>query len=289
MNFTFWSAVAIAGLVGSLHCAGMCGPIAALASGASQRCDSATGCESKRRPRGMTACYQAGRLLTYLIIGLVAGSLGAALDLGGNLIGWQRGAAWLAGLTSVGIGAAVLVRMWWGKYFHLPLPKFLTQIIVSVRKLSATWSPRRRAWALGMVTGLLPCGWLYTFVLVAAGTGTPWSGMLVMGLLWAGAVPVLVSLGLSAGFLAPRLSRHATWITALIVILVGVTTIRSRASAAWEPWLSSLKPAVGELDASFVREIANEKKPCCCEAGAESCETSTAETDKATERGSQGS
>lgn len=289
MNLTFWSAVAIASLVGSLHCAGMCGPIAALASGSSQKCDSASGCESKRRPRGTTLCYQAGRLLTYLVIGIIAGSLGAALDLGGDLVGWQRGAAWIAGLTSVTIGAAVLIRMWWGKYFHLPLPKFLTQFIVSVRKLSATWSPRKRAWALGMVTGLLPCGWLYTFVLVAAGTGTPWSGMLVMALLWAGAVPVLASLGWSASLLAPRLSRHATWVTAVIVILVGVTTIRSRASAAWEPWLNSLKPAVGELNAASIKELTNEKKPCCCEAEAEACESSAAQSDSATESGSQGS
>ncbi|MEZ6106589.1 MAG: sulfite exporter TauE/SafE family protein [Pirellulaceae bacterium] len=161
MNVTFWTAVAIASLVGSLHCAGMCGPIAALAggtgrSGSREGCDSQGGCAAPRRSSGTTLCYQAGRLTTYLAIGLAAGALGAALDLGGDWVGWQVGAAWLAGITSIGIGVAVLVKHWLGRFWHLPLPKGLMNFIVRVRKASAGWSPRARATTLGLVTGLLP-------------------------------------------------------------------------------------------------------------------------------------
>ena len=291
MNVTFWTAVAIASLVGSLHCAGMCGPIAALAggtgrSGSREGCDSQGGCAAPRRSSGTTLCYQAGRLTTYLAIGLAAGALGAALDLGGDWVGWQVGAAWLAGITSIGIGVAVLVKHWLGRFWHLPLPKGLMNFIVRVRKASAGWSPRARATTLGLVTGLLPCGWLYTFVLVAAGTGSPWAGAAVMGLLWAGALPVLVSLGISARWIAGRWGRHATWATAVLVIAIGVTTIRSRASAAWEEWLGNLSQHPVVLDGGGIETLTNEKKP-CCEAAAtalrEAEESATAEAD-----GSQG-
>ncbi|HAN96647.1 MAG TPA: hypothetical protein DCQ98_04065 [Planctomycetaceae bacterium] len=276
MNFAFWSAVAAASFVGSLHCVGMCGPLAVYAAGLGRR-DERTAPSDEATSTGGHSCssgggcrtaqvihYQAGRLAAYLIIGAVAGGLGAALDLGGDLLGWQRSAAWIAGIGLIVAGVVAMARSFGVRVPHLPVPRSLGKLVGSVRNLSRTWSPRRRAAMLGAVTGLLPCGWLYSFVIIAAGTGSPTAGAGVLALLWLGAVPALVSVAWSASWFVGRLRRHATWATAVLVIVVGVTAVRSRTGAAFEAWFESLGP-VSKADAAQVRQLTEELPPCCRE------------------------
>src|SRR5205823_3884811 len=98
------AAVFLASLLGSLHCAGMCGAFLAFAVGAE---DPGAG-----RRAALQGAYHIGRLCTYLVFGAVAGGVGAALDLGGSLVGVQRVAAVLAGSMMVvfGVGAALRLR-----------------------------------------------------------------------------------------------------------------------------------------------------------------------------------
>jgi sulfite exporter TauE/SafE len=81
--------VLIASVLGSLHCAGMCGGLMLFAIGSD-------GQTSKRTKARLQAGYHGGRMLTYTILGVVAGSIGAALDLTGGFVGVQRVAAVLA-------------------------------------------------------------------------------------------------------------------------------------------------------------------------------------------------
>src|SRR5690606_10362020 len=53
------------------------------------------------------------------------------------------------------------------------------------------WPPAARATALGLLSALLPCGWLYAFVLGAAATGSALAGALVLLTFWSGTVPIL--------------------------------------------------------------------------------------------------
>ena len=84
--------------------------------------------------------------------------------------------------------------------------------------------------AIGLVTALLPCGFLYAFVTVAAGTGSAAGGAAVMLFFWAGTVPILVSIGsvlqrsLAARF--PQLPRLA----ALCILLAGVFSLAAHLS-----------------------------------------------------------
>jgi sulfite exporter TauE/SafE len=78
------------------------------------------------------------------------------------------------------------------------------------------------------VTTLLPCGFLYAYVTVAAGTGTPLAGMLVMAAFWAGTVPVMAGLGALAGRALAPLARRLPAISAAALMVIGLLTITGK-------------------------------------------------------------
>lgn len=104
-----------------------------------------------------------------------------------------------------------------------------------------------------------------------------------MGLLWLGAVPALVSVAWSASWLVGRMRRHATWAMAVLVIVVGVTAVRSRTGAAFEPWLKSLGSPTAAT-AEKLQRLTSELPPCCQEREAKlAAEASANETQAATD------
>ena len=130
--------VLAASLVGSLHCVGMCGPFVAFYSGA----DGSSGVRRLLSHAG----YSGGRLVAYLLLGLAAGAIGAALDLAGALAGVQRVAAVVAGIVMVAWGVIALLRIrGFGVFRH------------SSNSLLAGWSRRafsRRSTRLSLSTNV---------------------------------------------------------------------------------------------------------------------------------------
>lgn len=218
-----------ASLLGSLHCAGMCGAFVVFAVG---------GAENKAALWRLQAAYHGGRLATYALLGALAGTVGSLVDLAARQAQLQHAAAWLAGGMMVLVGLASLARLWGG--LRLPAakpPAFLTLAIAAGHRLSMGWTPVRRALVIGLLTTLLPCGFLWTFALSAAGTGSPWMGAAVMAAFWIGTVPVLAALGAGAkqalGLMGPRLQA----VGALAVVAVGVWLVVSRDAVAMTPWV----------------------------------------------------
>ena len=87
-------------LLGSVHCAAMCGSFACLASGG----DGSHG----QQALGSTAAYNLGRLFSYVTLGAIAGAAGAGLDELGAVAGVAAAAAIVAGGAAHGLGAASL-------------------------------------------------------------------------------------------------------------------------------------------------------------------------------------
>jgi hypothetical protein len=215
---TVLATVLVASLAGSLHCVGMCGPFVAFYAGG----------DASRGARRLLshATYSAGRLAAYATLGLAAGAIGAALDLAGSLAGFQRVAA-------VGAGAVMIV---WG---GLALLRLRGVRVLPIRAGSGAWlqrafrvvadrPPLLRAAAVGMLSGLLPCGWLWAFLVAAAGTGSALRGAAVMGAFWLGTVPALVAVGLGAQLVAAPLRRHVPAVTAVLLVALGIFAIVSR-------------------------------------------------------------
>src|SRR5690606_6958905 len=211
----FLLSVLLASLVGSLHCALMCGPFVAVYAGG-----------AGRAPFGLHAAYHGGRLATYLVLGSLAGLLGQALDLTGSLLGVTRVAALVAGLVAASFGLLGMLRGASGArgVFGGSLAR-LAPVLVRLPAFP-------RALALGASTTLLPCGFLYAFAAVAAGTGSALGGTAVMGAFWLGTVPALLGVGLVLGKLAERLRGHVAFASSALLVALGIATVIGRGNLA---------------------------------------------------------
>ncbi len=166
--------VMIASLLGSLHCVGMCGPFAMLAAASNQQRKSAL---------FPAMAYSLGRLATYSIVGLIFGSLGMALNHGRSLMfgipfsSVQQTATLVAGGLMIAVGLIALGRQL-GLRIKLPtLGGRLQTILQTQYRRVAGQPPVRKAFSIGALSCLMPCGWLYTFAIVAAGTASPARGL----------------------------------------------------------------------------------------------------------------
>ncbi len=248
--------VITASLVGSLHCVGMCGGFVAFYSGS----DSSQGW---RRLISHTV-YSLGRLVSYVVLGALAGGFGRALDLAGSLNGFQRSAALIAGIAMVIWGVFALLRA--HGLLRWPLtsnrPGIFARIVKSSFKLAGGKPPIVRATLVGLLSGLLPCGWLWAFIVAAAGTGSALKGGLVMMAFWAGTVPALFGLGLGAQYLGGPLRKHLPSITAVLVVALGIVAIVGRPSSS-TAMVKHQHPLTTEEAADHVKQINDEKPPCC--------------------------
>jgi sulfite exporter TauE/SafE len=104
-------------------------------------------------------------------------------------------------------------------------------------------SPRTRAAVIGLLTGALPCGWLYAFVVTAAGTGSALAGAALMAVFWAGTLPIMVGLGVGVQALAGPLRRHLPTACAVAMIAVGVLAVSGRARHLDAPASGPARPA----------------------------------------------
>lgn len=229
-----YSAVFIASLLGSGHCAGMCGAFLAVAvspmptrpGDAGQRPQSPV-----REKARLLAAYNGGRLLTYVTLGAAAGAVGAVVDLGGRLVGLQRAATVAAGAFILAFGIIALLRQFNVPIARAPIPGVLRQAVIRGHRLADRLPSTLRAFTIGTLTTLLPCGWLWAFVITASGAADPLLGGLVMAVFWLGTLPVMLSLGVGIQAMAGRLGAKLPVLTSLLLIGVGVFTVAGRIAA----------------------------------------------------------
>lgn len=172
-----WSAFVL-GLVGSLHCAGMCGPLAlALPPTGSGRVSFTAG----------RLAYNLGRITTYSLLGAVFGLIGLSFA----LAGFQRWASILAGVV---ILAGLLVST------RLRLNTPMSRAVMWLRSKLGALLRRRTLGAvflLGLLNGLLPCGFVYVAGAAAVAAGGFLPGMEYMFAFGLGTVPMMLSIGLA--------------------------------------------------------------------------------------------
>jgi sulfite exporter TauE/SafE len=212
----------VAALLGSGHCAAMCGAFACASA------DVAPGAMARLRA---SAGYHVARLVAYATLGVIAGAAGARLDTM-TLRAGIRPAALVAGGLLVLWGAARLAALAGARLPHFPAPRFAQHAVSAVLRRFSAASPRARAVALGLVAPLLPCGWLYAFVASAASTGSPWEGAAVMAGFWLGTVPALAAVSIGLHQLLGPARRMIPAATAVAMILVGTMTMVRAADGA---------------------------------------------------------
>ncbi len=184
---------AMAGLLGSGHCFGMCGGIATGLG--SLRVTTST-----RQGGNWLAAWQfnGGRLLSYAVLGSVAGLLLGTLS---NLADIGRYLRLLTALMIAAIGLRFLFN-WRGLDFIERAGAGLWQRIMPAAQRAGQRRDGAGRVALGLCWGLLPCGLVYTLLLTAASTGSALNGALTMLAFGLGTLPSMLGMTVAAPALA---------------------------------------------------------------------------------------
>jgi sulfite exporter TauE/SafE len=217
-----WTAFLL-GLVGSAHCAGMCGPLAlALPAGGGTRATFFAG----------RVAYNAGRILTYALLGAGFGLLGRTFA----VAGLQRWVSLMA-------GAAILLGLLLSPRFFAGAPVARG---VGWLKSALGHLLRRRALGsllgIGVLNGLLPCGLVYAACAGATATGHPWTGLEYMIVFGLGTVPMMLALSLAGQKLQLAFRFKLQRLIPASLALVGALLLL-RGMALGIPYLSPKLPA----------------------------------------------
>ncbi len=202
------------GLLGSAHCLGMCGGISGLfAAGVTVA--------SIKTQLPLAIAYNLGRVLSYAFLGVVVAVIGSTT---------VSAIPGLAGPVRLASGALIIL-------IGLQVA-FNWRLLAAVETIGATFWNRlapyakglipatsiARATGLGLIWGWLPCGLVYSALLLAATTAIPASGGLVMIAFGLGTLPAMVLTGLSAAKLSAFISRNRIG-AGLLIVAIGMATI----------------------------------------------------------------
>jgi len=231
------ASVVAASVLGSLHCVGMCGGLIGFyASGETGQ---------RQRPWLTHGAYHVTRLAAYSTLGAVAGQLGAGLDLAGHGLGLGHLGALLAGAVMLVWAALLWPRAGQPRLVSLraaaakPRPwRRVEARFVALARQAREQPPLARAALLGLSSALLPCGWLYAFAVLAAGTGSAARGALLLAAFWSGTLPALLGLGFGIQRLTRRWRAQLPRLSALLLLALGAYTVVQRwplSAAAAEP------------------------------------------------------
>ncbi len=230
-----WGLIFLAGVVGSLHCLGMCSPLVltyALNLPTILEDQPADG-SAARRAVAPHLRYHSGRIVAYGILGAVSAVVGTALGRVAAFTGVQGGALLVGGafMLLFGLGMVgvrlVKIRSLYGQ------SRFWNRVKGWIEELLGTGNP----WAqvrLGMLNGIVPCGLVYGMLARAAAAPDPLQGAAVMLVFGSGTAPALVTIGTLSRQVSRRWRERGDRLAAVLVLLLAVLLLlRGAARNGW--------------------------------------------------------
>ena len=196
-EFTYITAFTV-GLMGGVHCVGMCGGIVGALSFAS-RSDSKTGSAALLN---LLFAYNSGRLISYTLAGGLMGALGWLVNVWTDIQFMQGLLQLLAGFFMLMMG--LYISGWWMGL--LKLEKAGSIVWQKIQPLAQKLLPVKtplHAIALGLLWGWLPCGLVYSVLVWSVSAGSFQQGALLMLSFGLGTLPNLLAMG----FFAERLKQ----------------------------------------------------------------------------------
>lgn len=205
-----------AGLLGSLHCIGMCGAFA-------------TSCGQTKED---LLSYHLGKLLSYSLLGLVAGIIGSSFNAFSENPYYKIIPSLLMGILFIFLGIKSFAT---SNKVVIPLPKILgklsQKLLISSYSLKAG---KRRSFLTGFLSALLPCGLLYGVLLSFAILQNPYYGTLGMMAFGFGTVPALTIAPSVLQKLIKPIKESWPNMASLTLITLGLLTISYRMMVAYE-------------------------------------------------------
>ena len=245
------------GLLGGVHCVGMCGGIVSAFSVASSRrpfpvaVTNGSGAVAQAPVLSdalRVAAYNTGRVSSYAIAGAIAGGVAEGARTLSFVSSLQIGGYWLANLMLVALGL-YLMDVWRGLARLENAGQLVWRRVQPLMKYLLPVDSSAKAFALGGLWGWVPCGMVYSVLLTAMMTGSASSGAMVMLAFGAGTLPVLLTMGM-LGTRLQTLTRKR-WVrvfSGCIIVafgLLGIVRAVNGLSLGWLDAICLTPPAAG--------------------------------------------
>jgi sulfite exporter TauE/SafE len=226
------SAALLAGLLGSAHCLGMCAGISGLFAVNAE-------IGTLRRQLPMAITYNTGRVLTYALLGAIVASFGSALVEAKPTL--ARPILLITGTVIILIGLQVAFN--WRLLNPIErMGAVLWRKLAPVARHFIPVTSLPRALGLGLLWGWLPCGLVYSVLLIAATSAKPLAGAAAMLAFGIGTMPAMVLTGVGAAQLSAFMRRRGARLgLGLVIVALGVLTIMMPVSR----WLMAGAPHHG--------------------------------------------
>ncbi len=200
----------ILGLMGSLHCVGMCGPIAFMLP---------VDRENNFNKGFQITLYHIGRILAYTSIGLLIGALGRGL----NLFGIQQQISIFIGILMI-----LVIVLPYFISFKKGASNLYSKYLLKIRSGMGQLFKKRSADAfltMGFLNGYLPCGLVYLGVLGALAMESLWTSAIYMVLFGIGTVPLMTITVYLGNFLNAKARKKIKQLIPVAVVIIGVLFI----------------------------------------------------------------
>ena len=204
----------VTGLLGSALCFGMCAGISGLFA-VNQSV------ASLRRDIPMSILYNAGRVASYAVLGTLVAMLGKSVV--GAIPDLAAPVRLVSGLLIVIVGLQVAFNWRILAPVEQAGSKLWNRVAPAARGLLPVDSAPK-ALGLGFLWGWLPCGLVYSVLLIAATTANPAHGGMVMVAFGLGTMPAMIATGVSASKLSQFMSRRRLG-AGLLIVLIGLLTL----------------------------------------------------------------
>ncbi len=198
------------GFMGSLHCLGMCGPIAFML---------AVDRENHLKGSIQLGAYHLGRIIAYTAIGLLFGILGKGL----GVFGMQQKLSIAIGLLMI-LAVLLPLKLNFGNRLLQPVFRMVSGIKSRLGKELGKRGPDTFL-TIGFLNGLLPCGLVYMAVLGSIALGDPINGALFMTVFGIGTIPLMSSAAYLGNFTKASLRKRIKRLIPAVVIFIGILFI----------------------------------------------------------------
>lgn len=230
----------VLGIMGSFHCAGMCGPIAIALP--------LHGNSVGGKIFGGTL-YNLGRTITYGIMGALFGLLGQGVA----MIGFQQ-------KISIIMGALMIISVLFPRLFknQYSMSESWFSVVGKLKSSIGNMFSIRSypsLFFIGMLNGLLPCGLVYMAIAGAIGTGSVGLGTLYMILFGLGTIPMLLGISLAGNLLSLAVRKRINKLIPVMVVVVGIFFIL-RGLSLGIPYLS---PPREKIEKKFEKSLEKEQ------------------------------
>jgi len=210
------TAAVLAGLLGSAHCVGMCAGISGLFA-------VNTSIATIRQQLPLAITYNLGRVLTYALLGIVVGSFGSVIVKASPA--FAGGIRVLSGVMIMLIGLKIAFDL----RLLNPIERMGGTLWARIAPLAQRMIPVTslpRALGLGIVWGWLPCGLVYSVLLIAATSAKSADGAMIMVAFGIGTMPAMLMTGLGAAQLAQLMRRRGARVgLGSLVVFLGLLTV----------------------------------------------------------------